>query len=103
MKRVDPATSHSSLRFDFALTGRPMLFHVPDLADYVGGVRGFLYPFEESAPGPLIDDAEDVVARLRDLDGVREEYADAYARFHERFNYLQDGKAAERVVRRFFG
>ena len=49
---------YSSLRFDFALTGRPMLFLVPDLATYTGGVRGFLYPFEESAPGPLLDTAD---------------------------------------------
>ena len=93
---------YSSLRFDFALTGRPMLFLVPDLPTYTGGVRGFLYPFEESAPGPLIDDAEEVVARLQDLDGVRAEFADAYEQFNARFNYLQDGKAAERVVKRFF-
>ena len=93
---------YSSLRFDFALTGRPMLFLVPDLHTYVGGVRGFLYPFEESAPGPLIDHAEEVVDRLRDLDGVRTEFADAYEQFNKRFNYLQDGKAAERVVQRFF-
>lgn len=93
---------YSSLRFDFALTGRPMLFLVPDLHTYTGGVRGFLYPFEESAPGPLIGDAEEVVERLRDLDAVRAEFADDYARFNARFNYLQDGKAAERVVKRFF-
>jgi CDP-glycerol glycerophosphotransferase len=93
---------YSSLRFDFALTGRPMLFLVPDLSSYVGGVRGFLYPFEESAPGPLIEDAEQVVDRLRDLDAVRAEFAEDYERFNARFNYLQDGRAAERVVKRFF-
>jgi CDP-glycerol glycerophosphotransferase len=68
----------------------------------VGGVRGFLYPFEESAPGPLIEDAEQVVDRLRDLDAVRAEFAEDYERFNARFNYLQDGRAAERVVKRFF-
>lgn len=93
---------YSSLRFDFALTGRPMLFLVPDLATYTGGVRGFLYPFEESAPGPLLDTADEVIARLRDLDGLTQEYAAAQAAFHERFNYLQDGRSAEKVVAAFF-
>lgn len=93
---------YSSLRFDFALTGRPMLFLVPDLATYTGGVRGFLYPFEESAPGPLLDTADEVIARLRDLDGLSQEYAAAQAAFHERFNYLQDGRSAEKVVAAFF-
>ena len=94
---------YSSLRFDFALTRRPMIFLVPDLATYTGGVRGFLYPFEESAPGPLVDDADEVVALLRDLDGLQERYAAAQEEFHQRFNYLQDGQSAEKVVKAFFG
>jgi CDP-glycerol glycerophosphotransferase len=93
---------YSSLRFDFALTGRPMLFLVPDLSSYTGGVRGFLYPFEESAPGPLLTDAEEVIAALRDLPRVTRHYADAYKRFNDTYNYLQDGRAAARVVERFF-
>lgn len=91
---------YSSLRFDFALTGRPMLFLVPDLADYV---RGFLYSFEDSAPGPLLDSADEVIERLRDLPALTAEYADEVARFNATFNRFQDGRAAERVVRAFFG
>jgi CDP-glycerol glycerophosphotransferase len=93
---------YSSMRFDFALTGRPMLFLVPDLGDYTGGVRGFLFPFEESAPGPLLQDTDGVVAALRDLPGVAAEHAEAYRAFNARFNHLQDGRAARRVVDRFF-
>ncbi|MEZ5191710.1 MAG: CDP-glycerol glycerophosphotransferase family protein [Nocardioides sp.] len=47
---------YSSLRFDLALVRRPMVFLVPDLAEYAATTRGFLYPFEESAPGPLVTD-----------------------------------------------
>jgi CDP-glycerol glycerophosphotransferase len=93
---------YSSLRFDFALTGRPMIFLVPDLATYTGGVRGFLYPFEESAPGPLVDSPDQVIALLRDLPGLQREYADAMRAFHDRFNYLQDGRSAQKVVKAFF-
>ena len=35
---------YSSLRFDFALTQRPMIFLVPDLDTYVGGVRATCCP-----------------------------------------------------------
>ncbi|GAA3656055.1 hypothetical protein GCM10022237_15140 [Nocardioides ginsengisoli] len=93
---------YSSLRFDFALTGRPMVFLVPDLDSYVGGVRGFLYDYAPSAPGPRVDTAEEVVALLRDLDGLQRRTADEMVAFHERFNYLQDGRAAERVAAAFF-
>ena len=93
---------YSSIRFDFALTERPMIFLVPDLDQYTGGARRFLYPFEDSAPGPLIDTADRVVELLRDLDAVRRDHAEEYARFNATYNYRQDGRSAERVVRTFF-
>jgi CDP-glycerol glycerophosphotransferase len=94
---------YSSLRFDFALTGRPMVFLVPDLADYTGGVRGFLYDFEPTAPGPLLDTTEQVVGALRDLDGVARTHRDAYDRFNATYNHRQDGRAAARVVDAVWG
>ncbi|WP_182525553.1 CDP-glycerol glycerophosphotransferase family protein [Nocardioides dongkuii] len=94
---------YSSLRFDVGLARRPMIFLVPDLAAYTGGVRGFLYPFEDSAPGPLVDDADEVVDWLRRLPRLAEEYAGAQEEFHRTYNYLQDGHSAERVVRAFWG
>ena len=92
---------YSSLRFDFALTGRPMVFLVPDLDRYQGA-RGFLHDFAESAPGPLLSTTEEVVAALRDLPGLAAAYAGELAAFDARFNQHQDGHAAERVVRAFF-
>ncbi|CAM3314433.1 CDP-glycerol glycerophosphotransferase family protein [Nocardioides dubius] len=89
---------YSSLRFDVAITGKPMLFLVPDLADYADGARGFLYPFEESAPGPLLNTTAEVIAELRDLPGLRERSAPLIAAFNERFNAFHDGGAAARVV-----
>ncbi|WP_310961468.1 CDP-glycerol glycerophosphotransferase family protein [Nocardioides terrisoli] len=93
---------YSSLRFDFALTGRPMVFCVPDLADYADR-RGFLYDYRESAPGPLLATTDEVVTALGDLPGLERAYADERAAFHERFNRFQDGHAAERAVAAFFG
>lgn len=94
---------YSSLRFDYALTGRPMVFCVPDLADYAGSTRGFLFPFEESAPGPLLATQDEVVAALRDVPGLHSRYAASLAAFNERFHPVRDGRAAERVVDAFFG
>jgi CDP-glycerol glycerophosphotransferase len=94
---------YSSLRFDFALTGRPMLFLVPDLASYTGAVRGFLFDFASSAPGPLLNRAGEVIDALRDLERVSARYAGARDAFHAQYNYLQDGHSAEQVVARFFG
>jgi CDP-glycerol glycerophosphotransferase len=94
---------YSSLRFDLALTGRPMIFLVPDLQRYERETRGFLYDFRSSAPGPLLSTTDEVVAALRDLPSVVQEHEAAYRELNLRFNALQDGRAAERVVRAFFG
>ncbi|MCW2843788.1 MAG: hypothetical protein JWN22_1704 [Nocardioides sp.] len=89
---------YSSLRFDYALTGRPMVFLVPDLEEYAAGSRGFLFPFAESAPGPFVRDTAGVVAELRDLDGLRSRHGGAIAAFNATYHPWQDGRAAERVV-----
>lgn len=88
---------YSSLRFDYALTGRPMIFFVPDLERYEQELRGFLFDFAESAPGPIVREASDLPALVRDTSWSAE-YADAYAEFNDRFNRFHDGHAAERVV-----
>jgi CDP-glycerol glycerophosphotransferase (TagB/SpsB family) len=94
---------YSSLRFDFALTGRPMVFLVPDLEEYAGASRGFLYSFTDSAPGPLLSTTDEVVDALRDLTALSTEYAAALVRFNAEYNAHQDGQAAARVVDRLLG
>lgn len=89
---------YSSLRFDFALTGKPMVFLVPDLADYGRGTRSFLFPFEDSAPGPFVDDTAAVVAEVRDPAALRARWAAPIADFNQRFHPWQDGRATTRVV-----
>lgn len=88
---------YSSLRFDYAITGKPMVFFVPDLEKYENELRGFLFDFEGSAPGPVVRDADELAALVRDTAWTAE-HAEDYAAFNERFNRFHDGHAAERVV-----
>lgn len=96
-------TDYSSTMFDFAVTGRPILFYTYDLADYEGRVRGFYFDFAPAAPGPLLSTTQDVLDALRDLDAVVDGQAERYARFQERFCHLEDGHASDRVLERLFG
>ncbi len=89
---------YSSLRFDYAQTRRPMVFLVPDLEDYTSGVRGFLIPFAETAPGPLVRTTDEVVAHLRDVPRLASAWAGRIADFDARVNPYQDGQAASRFV-----
>ncbi|MFE2091704.1 CDP-glycerol glycerophosphotransferase family protein [Streptomyces sp. NPDC059460] len=93
-------TDYSSLMFDFAQTGRPMLFHTYDLAHYRDTLRGFCFDFENRAPGPLIPDSAELVEALRDPVRATEGHAQAYEAFRRDFCDLDDGHAAQRVVDR---
>lgn len=95
-------TDYSSLAFDFASTGRPIVFFTPDLEDYRDQIRGFSIDFETEAPGPLLRTSEDVVEALRDPEAVAEAHRDGYERFVAAYCSLQDGEAAARVVERVF-
>ncbi len=88
---------YSSLRFDFGVTGKPMVFHVPDLARY-HDTRGWLFDFEPTAPGPLLDTTEEVAAALADLPGLVERHREQYAAFRTAYLDLEDGRAGERFV-----
>ena len=88
---------YSSLRFDFGVTGKPMIFHVPDLQRYQDS-RGWLFDFEPTAPGPLVTTTDEVVDAIADLAGVREQYAAAYRTFRDQYLDLDDGQAGARLV-----
>ncbi len=89
---------YSSLRFDFAITGRPMVFLVPDLASYADTSRGFLHPFTESAPGPLVADTAEVIEQVRDIEALLRRHRSELGGFNHRFNQHHDGLATNRVV-----
>jgi CDP-glycerol glycerophosphotransferase len=93
-------TDYSSTMFDFAVTGRPIVLHTPDLDDYATRVRGFYFDLEDAAPGPLLATSEDLIEALADLPAVSAAYADRYARFRAAFCHLEDGHATERVIAR---
>jgi CDP-glycerol glycerophosphotransferase len=94
-------TDYSSLTFDFAVTGRPMLFFTYDLADYRDRLRGFYFD-PDRLPGPHVATSEELVAAIRDVDRLHAEHAAKYAAFRADFTPWDDGHAAERLVERVF-
>jgi len=92
---------YSSLRFEWALTGRPAVFFVPDVDSYFAR-RPPLFDYAGTAPGPWLTTTAEVVDSLRNLDEVASKYAGEIAEFNARFNALHDGKATERVIKSFF-
>jgi len=88
---------YSSLRFDYVLSGHPMVFLVPDLEEY-DRHRGGVIPYPPTAPGPLTRTTAETVAWLADLPRLRADYAAARAAFRAEYVDLEDGHAAARLV-----
>jgi CDP-glycerol glycerophosphotransferase len=92
-------TDYSSAMFDFAVTGKPMIFYAYDLAHYRDAVRGFYFDLVPEAPGPVVQTMPALLDALSRLDDAEEEYRDRYQEFRQRFCHLDDGCATERVIR----
>jgi glycosyltransferase involved in cell wall biosynthesis/CDP-glycerol glycerophosphotransferase (TagB/SpsB family) len=90
---------YSSLRFDWALTGKPVVFFVPDLESYFDA-RPPVLEFASTAPGPWARTLKELVEHLRRPD-LSCAHADERRQFNERFNRLNDGYATERVLDTF--
>jgi CDP-glycerol glycerophosphotransferase len=96
-------TDYSSAMFDFAVTGKPIVFFPYDIDEYRDSVRGFYFDLEAEAPGPVCQTTHGVIEALRDLDAVHAAHAARYVRFRERFCPFDDGAAAARVIDRVMG
>lgn len=95
-------TDYSSVMFDYANTGRPMVLFVPDRKHYDESIRGFYLDFD-AIPAPKCETSEQVADQLRQLDTWPERYGDAYRAFRQTYCPHDDGRASERVLERVFG
>ncbi|MFT3952375.1 MAG: CDP-glycerol glycerophosphotransferase family protein [Oscillospiraceae bacterium] len=97
-------TDYSSVFFDFANLGKPMVFFLFDYEEYRDRMRDFYLPAEE-LPGILTrtqDELETAVCALLSR-GMTAEQAEKLAAFHRRFNPRDGADAAGAVLKRIFG
>ena len=95
-------TDYSSVFFDFANLGRPMLFYMYDLDEYADDIRGFYMDIGE-LPGPIVRDEEKLADEIIALTEKPFERDEKYIRFNEKYNYLDDENASRRVIDILFG
>jgi len=88
---------YSSIRFDYAVTGKPMFFFVPDRKDYFEHLHPLL-DYDETTPGPQVASLHELRERILDIDGYWKTFQKGYDKFRARFNPYDDGKAAARLA-----
>ncbi|MFF4821478.1 CDP-glycerol glycerophosphotransferase family protein [Streptomyces sp. NPDC001312] len=94
-------TDYSSIMFDYANLDRPIVVYADDWEVY-RETRGVCFDLMDTPPGPVVRTPRELAAVFRDGSYAGPESATLRARFRERFCQFDDGRAAERVVRRVF-
>jgi CDP-glycerol glycerophosphotransferase len=94
-------TDYSSTFFDFADLKRPILFFMYDYEHYAKELHGLYLELDE-LPGAVVKTEKEVVAALNDLKAYEKKYASRYKAFNEKFTYIDDGNATDRVIEKVF-
>ncbi|WP_459752496.1 bifunctional glycosyltransferase/CDP-glycerol:glycerophosphate glycerophosphotransferase [Streptomyces sennicomposti] len=94
-------TDYSSIMFDYANLDRPMVVYADDWEVY-RETRGVCFDLMECPPGPVARTPGELARLFRDGSYAGARSAALRAVFRERFCQYDDGRAAERVVRRVF-
>ncbi|WP_149552962.1 bifunctional glycosyltransferase/CDP-glycerol:glycerophosphate glycerophosphotransferase [Streptomyces marokkonensis] len=92
-------TDYSSIMFDYANLDRPIVVYADDW-DVYRETRGVCFDLMAGPPGPVVRTPDELARVFRDGSYAGAESAALRARFRERFCPFDDGRAAERVVRR---
>ena len=94
-------TDYSSVMFDYANLDRPIVIHAPDWDEYQAR-RGTYFDLLAEPPGVVTRTDTELIDALRS-GAVDDEHARSLrAAFRAKFCDLDDGHAAERVVRRIW-
>ena len=94
-------TDYSSVFFDFANLKRPELFYMYDYDDYKNNLRDFYISLKE-LPGPIVQSEEELIGEIKKIDSYNKKYKIKYENFNKKYNYLDDGNSAKRVVEEIF-
>ncbi len=93
-------SDYSSIFFDFLVTGRPIVFYVPDLKEYESG-RGLYVPVS-TLPGIVSSSLEEIATSLEAICENREEYCEFYRpQWEDMVNwciYNDDGMSTKRLI-----
>lgn len=94
-------TDYSSLMFDYACIGRPIILYAYDYDQYVMD-RGVYFDIKTKAPGPVFLNQADLVGFLESKGYLSSDWAMRLEAFRKEFCSWDDGYATERLIREVF-
>ena len=89
-------TDYSSVMFDYSILNRPMFFFAYDFYKYKNELRGFYFSYSKEMPGPISTTTDELIEDIHSYD--YSVYAQRYEKFKKKYNSIDDGRAASRVL-----
>lgn len=93
-------SDYSSIFYDFLVTGRPVLFYIPDLENYTGQ-RG-LYTTVDELPGPCTKSLTQLAEWINQIDSVFARCKASYDRVRDWCCDYEAGKISAKIVKHIF-
>ncbi len=90
-------TDYSGVFYDYLLTMRPIIFFPYDLDRYTEG-RDFFYNYENFVPGPIVENGEDLIEKLKTIPVWNQDFLEVRRRARDKFNKYNDANATRRIV-----
>jgi CDP-glycerol glycerophosphotransferase len=93
-------SDYSSLIYDYAVSGKPIILHAPDLRHYRDQLRSFYFEYEDWVPGPITSNTGELVEQLREVHEVQSVFRHKYNEFVKKFCTFDTGQASTQTVSR---
>ena len=90
-------TDYSSVFFDYAILERPIIFYMYDLDEYRDDIRGFYLSLDE-LPGEVVETEKELIRAIKNSKEKEDKHK--LLKFNCLYNCLNDGKAANRILKK---
>lgn len=89
-------TDYSSVMFDYAILGRPMIIHTHDYEKYKTQLRGFYFDIHQEFPGPITTTTQELIHEIQNYSP--DKYHEQYLRFLKKYTIFDKGTASQQVI-----
>lgn len=90
-------TDYSSVMFDYAVLGRPMIFYAYDLDNYRDKLRGLYFDIETEAPGPVLFTTEEVICAIESIDDTIEANKEKIMAFNKKYIEYECKNSSQKI------
>jgi CDP-glycerol glycerophosphotransferase (TagB/SpsB family) len=91
-------TDYSSVYYDFLLLNRPIVFFDYDYEEYSSNMNGFVYDYEENAPGKKVKTQAQLEESLEEILQGEEIFKEQRKTVLNKFFTYQDDNSSQRII-----